>query len=461
MTEAEEATREGDGIVVVNPELSAGAVLQGGARRKRSNNVQYATLPDPANILGDSADPGPSRLCMRILSAFSVALALDVVIMLMYIYQKDPPIFYGDDAATGAATTYVVDATRESDNHRIQWLPLPEESAVLTKIAFGSCSSQHMPQPFWDTLADYEPSITLLMGDQVYGDCQEASCEILRQAYTDFGNIPSVQGAASNLPVMATLDDHDYGENDCHASNPYKDIARQLFADFFQLNNLPDDGVYHSGVWGPPGQRLRIILLDTRYSRSPFVKTGIHLNPYKPDNSTGTRMLSEQQWQWLQQELEDEPADLNLIVSSIQVLNDVSGEECWRHLPHERERLYNLIRDKPIVLLSGDRHVGGFYESADGRIKEVTASAWTHSVPLSVMEGCDSAETCDEPDPRRLGQFVRENNFGTIEIDWKKKQYSLALRRAESSYGVTYSPDHHDKSSDAGEILDSRGYSFA
>jgi hypothetical protein len=77
---------------------------------------------------------------------------------------------------------------------------------------------------------------------------------------------------------------------------------------------------------------------------------------------------------------------------------------CWRNLPDERDRLYSLIRDLPVVLLSGDRHVGGFYETEDGLIKEVTASAWTHSIPLDIMDGCDSAETYDEPDPRRIGK---------------------------------------------------------
>jgi alkaline phosphatase D len=251
--------------------------------------------------------------------------------------------------------------------------------------------------------------------------------------------------------------------------NPYKEIARELFADFFQLTNLPDDGVYQSATFGPPGQRLRIIMTDTRYTRSPFSEAlrgdpsgGPYAPPPDDDEMKYRQMISDKQWTWLEQLLE-EPADvdLTLIVSSIQVLNDYTGEECWRHIPAERERLYDLIRDKPVVLLSGDRHVGGFYETADGKIKEVTASAWTHSVPLSIMEGCDSAETCDEPDPRRIGPLVRENHFGSIEIDWEHRNFTLALRRAESTYGIAYSEEYHHKSSDAGEILESRSYSFA
>lgn len=450
-----QAEATGDGLVVDEVEMQ-------GVGRSRTNR-SYATVPNPANLGETAASPGPSRLCVRVLTAITIALAIDVVIMTGYIYQKEPPSVGGVSTNPGIADESSTAATGgDGSSSRIEWAPLPHVDSVLTKVAFGSCASQRMPQPYWDTLAEYEPQLSLLMGDQVYGDCEEESCEILRQAYRDFAEIPSLLGAAGRLPVMATLDDHDYGANDCHADNPYKEIARELFADFFQLENLPDDGVYQSGVWGPPGQRLRIILLDTRYGRSPFVRTGIKHEPFQPVNATAPQqMLSEKQWQWFQHELENDPADLNVVVSSIQVLNDWTGEECWRHLPTERQRLYELIREKPVVLLSGDRHMGGFYETADGNINEVTASAWTHSVPLFIMKGCNSSETCDEPDPRRIGPFVRENNFGTIEIDWANKNYTLALRRAESSYGVSYLEPHRDRTSDAGEILESKAYSFA
>jgi alkaline phosphatase D len=445
--------------------------LPGNRNRRNNPNQQYTKLPtDPANLensVAAAAGPGSShsRLCIRILSALSIALAIDVVVMMTYIYQREPPSFH---------TTLAVTGTGSIDAHaKIQWLPLPDESTVLTRVAFGSCSSQRMPLPYWDTLiTDYRPELVLLMGDNVYGKCDEETCEVLREAYVDMANHPSVQGAAQHLPVLAILDDNDYGQGDCHVENPYKETARQLFADFFQLTNLPDDGVYQSATFGPPGQRLRIIMTDTRYMRSPFPEaadddpSGGPYAPPPPGNdemATHQQMLSDKQWDWLEQQLLEEPAtvDLTLIVSSVQVLNDWTGEECWRHMPAERKRLYDLIRDKPVVLLSGDRHVGGFYETSDGRIKEVTASAWTHSVPLSIMVGCDSAETCDEPDPRRIGPFVRENHFGSIDIDWEHRNFTLALRRAESTYGIAYDESHQHKTSDAGEVLESRTYSFA
>lgn len=111
-----------------------------------------------------------------------------------------------------------------------------------------------------------EPNLVAHMGDNVYGDCRDDECSDLRQAYPydDWAAHPSFQGAKSMLPQVATLDDHDYGQGDCHADNPYKDIAKQMFVDFF---DIPDrnrrDGVYGAYEWGPIGQRVHDIV---RYS---------------------------------------------------------------------------------------------------------------------------------------------------------------------------------------------------
>ena len=70
-------------------------------------------------------------------------------------------------------------------------------------------------------------------------------------------------------------------------------------------------------------------------------------------------MLGPEQWTWLEAQLR-EPADLRLIVSSIQLVADGHQFEHWGNFPRERKRLFNLIRDtraSGVVLLSGDRHL--------------------------------------------------------------------------------------------------------
>jgi len=64
----------------------------------------------------------------------------------------------------------------------------------------------------------------------------------------------------------------------------------------------------------------------------------------------------------------------------------------WRMLPKERERLYDLLRanaSAPTYVLSGDRHVAGFYEEdigLDAPLLEFTSSPLnnTMSTPASI-----------------------------------------------------------------------------
>jgi len=54
----------------------------------------------------------------------------------------------------------------------IPWAPLPSKATTLRRISFGSCADQKLPHPFWDVLWGLQPDLTILGGDNVYGDCQ-------------------------------------------------------------------------------------------------------------------------------------------------------------------------------------------------------------------------------------------------------------------------------------------------
>jgi alkaline phosphatase D len=104
---------------------------------------------------------------------------------------------------------------------------------------------------------------------------------------------------------------------------------------------------------------------------------------YKATTDTTTTMLGETQWKWLEAELR-KPADVRIIASSIQVLPDEHGSEKWGNFPHERTRLFRLIRDTKangVVLISGDRHLAEIMEIDSARsgnsypIYEVTSSS--------------------------------------------------------------------------------------
>lgn len=395
--------------------------------------------------------------------------ALMIIIVNIKHYDRTPLIMDGGvhDSPTGSSSKDGIFA-----HLNLTYKNLPEPTTTLTKIAFGSCSKQTFaPHPQWETLTlskKYtQPDLLILAGDNVYGDCVNDTCTALIEAYNDLGHHASFAQMVSEIPLLATLDDHDYGMGDATKNNPHKDLARGLFFDFFQLNESGEyvgrDGVYQAREFGDygVGNLVQILVLDTRYSRDEFLETDDPMAPgkeeYVPDyDDESKRMLGGDQWIWLEEQMA-RPANVRIIVSSIQVLADGHGWECWRMLPYERDRLYNLIHDSSVgtsIIVSGDRHVGGIYsKQVNGTLLlEMTASSWTHSIPLGAFDStCSSPEECDEIDERRIYDLVRVNHFGSIDIDWQKSRIDLVLRQVAATPGVF--------DDDSGTAL--QNYSFA
>jgi alkaline phosphatase D len=302
--------------------------------------------------------------------------------------------------------------------------------APLTRIAFGSCAHQQKPQPIWDAVLAWRPELFIFTGDNVYGDVTSAAMTELRTAYAAAAEIEGIARLRANVPVLATWDDHDYGQNDGGGDFAHQRKAKQLFLDFWGIES--DDprtarpGVYHARVFGPPGQRVQIILLDTRSFRSPFRPTderhALGKEAYLPDPDPAKTMLGEAQWAWLAEQLRA-PAELRLLVSSVQVLAEQHGFERWGNLPLERQKLLDLIGATGaggVVLVSGDRHIGALYRLSKNvpyDLYEITSSG----INMAVSNNRDIG-------PLRLGEVYGQDNFGTIDIDWQAGEVTLAVR---------------------------------
>ena len=299
----------------------------------------------------------------------------------------------------------------------------------LRRIAFGSCCHQEEDQGIWSAIHAWRPEVMVMGGDNVYGDSRSAALRELRAAYDRAEANPGFARMKRDVPMLAIWDDHDYGRNDAGAEFPWKQQSKDLFCEFWRVAR--DDprrrreGLHHAAVFGPPGQRTQIVLLDTRWFRSKLRRTDRFGAPgrerYVPDDDAAKTMLGDAQWTWLEEQLR-RPAELRLIVSSIQVLAEGHGWERWGNLPRERARLLDLIvatRASGVVFLSGDRHLGAFYRQADDvpyPLHEMTSSGLTKSYRSA------------EPGPNRLGETLGEINFGTVGVDWSAGQIELALR---------------------------------
>jgi alkaline phosphatase D len=334
-----------------------------------------------------------------------------------------------------AALGWLPRLPRAADNG---WASLPAESATIERIAFGSCADQRLPQPFWDVMLAAAPQLVFLMGDNVYGDVTSAAMTELRDAYARLAAQPGFQRLRRRVPILAIWDDHDYGGNDAGGDFPYREEAAALFRDFWQVPaNSPRgrrDGLYEAWMFGPPGRRLQVVLLDTRSFRSPLRRTDERGAPgkerYLPDPDPAKTMLGEAQWAWLAQTLR-QPADLRLLVSSIQVLAEGHGWERWGNLPLERERLIRLIAETGaahVVFLSGDRHLGAIYartKDAPYPLYEITASSFNRPF-----------RDAREQDPLQRTELYKEGNFGMLRIDWSAGRVALELRAVEDGATV-------------------------
>ena len=302
---------------------------------------------------------------------------------------------------------------------------------ALQRIGVGSCLKQDQPQPIFDAVLDDDFELFVFLGDNVYGDVESEDLRELRDAY-------AMQAAADGLsrlreaavPLAATWDDHDYGLNDGGADFFGREEAQRIFEDFWDVpadsERAARPGVYDAVTYGPPGQRVQLILLDTRYFRSPLKSTDEPGAPgrerYVPDPDPAKTVLGEEQWSWLRQVLQQE-ADLRILASSIQVIADGHGYEGWRNLPAERDRLYGLLREtgaNGVVIVSGDRHRGGIYRRDDAigyPLLELTAS--------SLNSPSSSGE---EAGPYRLGPTYTPENYGSLSIDWASRAVTLEVR---------------------------------
>ncbi|MEM6256702.1 MAG: alkaline phosphatase D family protein [Planctomycetota bacterium] len=305
---------------------------------------------------------------------------------------------------------------------------------ILTTIAFGSCAKQSKPQPIWDQVIKREPGLFIWAGDNIYGDTEDMT--VMRRKYDELSAIGGYKRLVeSKAVILGTWDDHDYGLNDAGREYTMRAASQEVFLDFFGVAKdsvrREKEGVYHAEIFGEPGRRVQIVLLDTRYHRSPLQRfeprEGERRGPYRPSMDRDATILGEAQWSWLESQLR-KPADLRLIVSSIQVIPSEHRFEKWMNIPRERARLLRLIQDtgaEGVILLSGDRHHAELSRLEPSRrsglypLYELTSSGLNQSQP---RPGPNL-----EPNPYRVGRIFRGSHFGEVAIDWSQPDPGITL----------------------------------
>jgi alkaline phosphatase D len=193
---------------------------------------------------------------------------------------------------------------------------------------------------------------------------------------------------------------------------------------------IQSDGAYTSYMIGPEGQRVHIILPDLRYNRSPLSAVNRltytvsrlpkDMGPYQPSDDPQASMLGENQWQWLEAELA-KPADVKILVSSLQVLADFTGWEAWVNFPADHARLMANITEQQLdnlLIVSGDTHWAEVSRQTVGDIElvDLTASGMTEEWQQI------------SPNQHRASDAFAKANFGLLTIDWDASPINVTMQ---------------------------------
>lgn len=271
------------------------------------------------------------------------------------------------------------------------------------RIGFGSCNRPDEPLDIWTPINQLEPDLWIWGGDIIYADSTDVSAH--RRQYSELYNLPQYARLRKKAKIIGTWDDHDYGMNDSGQEYPSKRESQGALLDF--LDEPADsprrmqEGVYTWYQFPFHELMIKVVLLDGRYFREAPGAT--------------SDILGKAQWEWLESALKNNPSDITILVSGIQVIPHQHEFEKWSDFPQSRERLLNLLHSVPSpfkIILSGDRHHAEIFRisaNIDGKtseIYELTSSGMTHSRDYRKFETNDA----------RIGELYSKRNFGLVEV---------------------------------------------
>lgn len=291
-------------------------------------------------------------------------------------------------------------------------------------IAFGSCNKLDKPQTMWDAVNANNPNLWIWLGDIIYADTTDMKA--LAKMYKTLKNTPNYKKMRDKTQVIGVYDDHDYGANDAGKSFPKKKQSKKCLMDFLDVPAKAAvrnrEGAYTSYTFGKGAQTVKVIVLDTRYFRDTLIPDPTKQRRYIP-NTTGD-MLGEAQWAWLENELKNSKANLNIISTSIQVVADEHTHEKWGNFPNCRKRLLSLIvktQPKNLLILSGDRHMAEISKmditGLPYPLYDFTSSGMTH-----IRSGTS------ENNRYRVGDMILKKNFGLLKIQWNNDRPIVTMQ---------------------------------
>lgn len=314
-----------------------------------------------------------------------------------------------------------------------QWRTDPPAFTVAT----GSCAyinETEYDRPGKPYGSDYQiftsvyqqkPDVMLWLGDNVYyrePDWNTRTGMIHR--YTHGRATPELQALLASTAHYAIWDDHDFGPDDSDGSFIHKDMAWEVFRDFW---GNPTFGV--NGQKGCTTQfqynDIDFFLLDNRYFRTPDRCTTC------PERT----LLGETQLQWLLTALAKSRAPFKIIAIGGQVVTtSLDHETAFHYFPAERDTILQFIEReniKGVIFLTGDKHfteLSAMKNNKGNWVYDLTTSPLTSGVNPNAETNAWHVE----------GTRVNQHNFSVLHFSGPRTSRQLEIRNYDANGKETW-----------------------
>jgi phosphodiesterase/alkaline phosphatase D-like protein len=304
-----------------------------------------------------------------------------------------------------------------------QTLP-PKGSGARFSFVFGADIDQHFkPHTIFDKMALHQPDFAILLGDLIYADLQTGTEADFWAVYKD-NRDAAMQAFASQVPIFATWDDHDYGDNDEDKYYPLKTQSRAAFGKYWP--NPPYVEQNASIYYKFSAANTDFFMLDDRWNRDP-----------------GVTMLGATQLQWLKNQLLASTAKFKFIISAVEVSDfGTTGNDSWIGFPQEREEIFQFIAQnniKNVIFLTGDQHWAGVF-LIDYPVHQIghNIQGFYEFLPTPLSAFIFPAPTTT--DPQVLFTDDGDFYYGLIRVDTTVTPAKIALEiHRDSDDGIVYS----------------------
>ncbi len=290
----------------------------------------------------------------------------------------------------------------------------------MATIAFASCMDDFyktQQTSMWKELLGHGADILIILGDNVYADRRnghpiiDVNPRVLWERYTETRDLLELYKSDNLIPIIATWDDHDFGQNDGGLDFKYKKESTETFNAFFSQDSVK--GVYDLG----PGvsSTLRVFgqvfyLLDDRSFRTPDHKGG-------PEQT----QLGVAQENWLLENLVS-TRHPSWLINGGQWFGGYHQFESFEGDHPENFKIFmNRLKSAvaPVIFISGDRHLAELM-----KIEKEVLGYETYEFTTSAIHANVYPSTWDKtPNRRQIAGVAGTFNYGIVktsqEDTWK------------------------------------------